>query len=122
MIYPGDDEKVLRVARKCVAGLTHVHGLGTALPDPKIWVDILRFRLPPEMEAALTFRGSEPEVVKYAFVKQPFEEVEMLWLIEFFERTRFIGVVSSHPIHPARLASPHSTLPNAVVKREAWNE
>ena len=35
------------------------------------------------MEAVLEFRGSEPDVVEYAFLEKPFEEIDALWLISF---------------------------------------
>ena len=104
-IYPARDERVLRIVRKCVIGLTHEHGLGSALPDIRVWADVLRYALPTDMEADLEFRGSEPDVVEYAFLEKPFEEIDALWLIRFFRRASFIASVSSADSHPARKES-----------------
>ena len=101
-IYPARDERVLRVVRKCVIGLTHTHGLSSALPDIRVSADVLRYALPTDMEVELKFRGSEPEVVEYAFLEKPFEGIDAVWLIKFFRRVTFIASVSSAETHPAR--------------------
>jgi hypothetical protein len=101
-IYPARDERVLRVVRKCVIGLTYTHGLSSALPDIRVWADVLRYALPTDMEAELRFRGSEPEVVEYAFLEKPFEGIDVVWLIKFFRRATFIASVSSAESHPDR--------------------
>ena len=105
-IYPARDERVLRVVRKSVRGLTHEHKLGTALPDSRVWADVLRYDLPPDMEDELVFRGSERDVVEYAYLERPYDDIESLWVIRYFGRTTFIASVSASNEHAARLTAP----------------
>ena len=44
-IYPARDERVLRIVRKSVRALIHVHDLGPVPPDAQVWADIQRFAL-----------------------------------------------------------------------------
>jgi hypothetical protein len=44
MIYPARDERVLRVLRKIVRGLSHFHGVGSAVPEERVWVNVHRVR------------------------------------------------------------------------------
>jgi hypothetical protein len=101
-IYPAQDERVLRVIRKSVRGLIHLHNLGPAPHDKKVWADVQRYALPRDLEAKLQFRGAEPEVVEYAFLEWPMEQIDSLWLFRFFQRVTFIASVSAADSHPAR--------------------
>lgn len=102
-IYPARDERVLGIVRKCVRGLAHHHRICTVLADRRVSADVQRFNLPTSLEGELQFRGDEPDVVQYAFVENPFEEIDSFWLIRFFRRTTFMATVSSADTHPARV-------------------
>lgn len=101
-IYPARDERVLRIIRKSVRALVHLHALGTAPPDMSVWADIQRYPLPMALETKLHFLGSEPEVVEYAFLEQPVNGIDSLWLIRLFRNVTFIASVSATWRHPAR--------------------
>ena len=39
MIYPAEDERVLRIIRKIIRGLSHFHKLETAVEEKRVWSD-----------------------------------------------------------------------------------
>lgn len=67
MIFPGRDERVLRVVRKIVRGLSYFHGLGKVVEDDHVLVDIMKYRLPEEFVASVEFQHREPDVFLYWF-------------------------------------------------------
>lgn len=42
-ICPGKDERVMRVIRKIIRGLSHFHGVESAVQDDRVWADVLTF-------------------------------------------------------------------------------
>jgi hypothetical protein len=103
VIYPAKDERILRIIRKSVRGLTYIHN-GTPLPDERIWADVLRWALPADMEEQLRFQGNEPDIVEYAFLERVDPELDAVWVFRFYGRTEFIATVSAGARHPARIS------------------
>ena len=66
-IYPAEDKRVLRVVRKIVRGLNHYHRLSTAIPDDRVWVDVLRYEIPEESVATMDIHHRDPEIVEYRY-------------------------------------------------------
>lgn len=94
-IFPARDERVLRIARKCIRGLAHHHGLSTAVPEDRVWVDVLKYVLPDGWEEELAMRGAERDIAEYGFRTDLGEGIESAWLLRFYERVTFIGTVDS---------------------------
>jgi hypothetical protein len=95
-IFPAEDERVLRIVRKIIKGLSIHHNMPTPAVDGAIDVDVLRTPFPEELQSALDFRTAHPSVCRYGyFVFDPGSEFGSVWLLTFYERTQFWGVVRS---------------------------
>jgi hypothetical protein len=93
MIYPARDERVLRVLRKIVRGLSHFHGVESAVSEERVWVDVMKYRIPQEFVAEIKFHHREPDVCEYWYEAYDDGEQSSFWLLRFFERKLFIGAV-----------------------------
>jgi hypothetical protein len=67
MIYPGRDERVLRVVRKIVRGLSYFHRLGKVVTDDEVWADVMKFRIADEFVGSIEFQHREPDIFQYWF-------------------------------------------------------
>jgi hypothetical protein len=97
MIYPASDQRVLRVLKKVVRGLAHFHGLESHVAEDRVWVDVLKFRMPEDLLAEVTFQQREADVCEYWYQAYDDAECSSLWLLRFYERRVFIGSVSRLP-------------------------
>lgn len=95
MIYPAKDASVIRVMNKVVKGLSHHHSIQSALPDSRIWIDILKYQIPNKFINEMTYAHREQEIVQYYYSKIQEEGIQSAWFITFFNRISFIGIVSS---------------------------
>lgn len=59
MIFPGRDERVLRVVRKIVRGLAYHHGLGTPISDHRVWTAVLKYPIPVGLLESVTLLRPE---------------------------------------------------------------
>lgn len=97
MIYPGRDDRVLRVVRKIIRGLSHHHSVDTAIPDSRVWADVFTISIPPGLTEVEQFHHREADILEYWFERcNDAEEVSSLWILRFFERLMFIGAVRRH--------------------------
>jgi hypothetical protein len=95
VIYPGRDQRVLRVVRKIVRGLCHHHGVGTAIPDAKVWADILDPPPPPELLKGVELHHAERDIVEYWYDDDgEHPVVHSTWFLRFFERRNFLALVN----------------------------
>jgi hypothetical protein len=94
IIYPGKDERVIRVIRKIIRGLSHFHGVESAIQDDRIWADVLTFAVPDEWMNSVTFHQREPEIVRYWYEACDDSEFSSVWLLTFFERRTFLARVN----------------------------
>ena len=94
MIYPGEDERVLRIIRKIVIGLAHYYGIATALAPARICVHVLRYEIPPELLEMMETKHQEADIVEYGYALLPEQGIHSVWTFTFFERTSFIALVS----------------------------
>lgn len=94
MIYPARDERVLRVIKKIVRGLSHHHGVESALPETRITADVMKFRIPDEFLKEIQFQHRESDIIQYWY--EIFEDgvTSSVWLLNFFKRRMFIAWVS----------------------------
>ena len=103
-VYPANDPRFMRVLRKVIRGLSHHHSVLTAVSEDQMWADVQRFEVPPQFVAEMQDAHAEADVVKYRWTVLPSDEfIHSCWLLTFFGRTPFIGIVFHS--EEARLAS-----------------
>lgn len=95
MIYPAEDDRVLRVVRKIVRGLCHYHQVLSPVSDHQVWVEILKYQPPPEyLETEMEYHHRERDIAEYWYQIFDEGEVHSAWIISFYNRVNFIGRVS----------------------------
>lgn len=107
-IFPAEDDRVLRIIRKIIRGLSHHHGLGSALKDGQVFADVMRYAVPEDVIAAMSHFAAEPDVLQYgvlSLTSQP--GVASVWLLRFFRRTSFVGFVYESEEVVRQPAQPH---------------
>ena len=95
MIFPGEDERVMRVIRKVIRGLCYYHKLMSPVSDDQVWADILKYKIPPELLNQLDCHHREQDIVEYRYQIMNEDGFNSAWYITFFERVTFIGLVST---------------------------
>lgn len=95
MVYPGDDVRVTRVVKKIIRGLSHYHGVLSAVPESRVCANIMKYRMPDEILTQMTYTHREPDVAEYRYSVIGKFGIQSAWLIRFYERVKFIGVVMS---------------------------
>jgi hypothetical protein len=93
-IYPAEDERVLRVVRKIVRGLTFFHE-GEVTTDARVWADVMRYPMPAALLSEMATGHRDPEVIDYRYAILDEGDLHSAWLLTFDERVSFIGVVLS---------------------------
>jgi hypothetical protein len=93
MIFPGRDERVLRIVRKTVRGLCHHHGLLSPVRDEQVLADVQQFEISPEFLAELTPGSSESDILDYRFALVDEPEIHSGWLLTYYRRTPFFCIV-----------------------------
>ncbi|MBW2742085.1 MAG: hypothetical protein JRE64_25330 [Deltaproteobacteria bacterium] len=94
-VYPGQDERVVRVVKKVVRGLCHHHQVMSAVPESRVWVDVMKYRIPEEFLMEMTYEHREQDIAEYRYSVIEDHGIHSAWLITFFERITFIGTISS---------------------------
>jgi len=94
MVYPGDDQRVVRIIRKIIRGLSYYHGLVTPIAEDNIFVDVLKFEIPEEILEEIECHHRDKDIVEYRY--QVFDQLDFHsgWLITFFRTVTFVGVIS----------------------------
>lgn len=93
MIYPGKDERVIRVVRKIVRGLSSFHRIESAVQETRVWADVLKFRIPDYLMDSVTFYHREADILRYWYEAYDEGEISSSWLLTFFERRTFVATV-----------------------------
>jgi len=93
-VFPGRDERVMRVIRKIVRGLSHFHGIESAVSEERVWADVLKYRIPDELLESVTFWHRELDILQYWYEVRDDATVESLWFLNFFERRPFVAAVA----------------------------
>ena len=93
MIYPGQDTRVRRILRKVIRGLRFHHGFTSPISDSQIEADVLRYAVPEEFLEHMPVHHREKEVFEYRLMPLNLDDMESAWILTFFERRTFIGVV-----------------------------
>jgi len=94
-IYPGEDVRVVRVIKKVVRGLSHYHQVMSAVPNSRIWVDVMKYRIPYEFLSVMIYEHREQDIAEYRYSVLEDSEIHSAWLITFFGKVSFIGLVLS---------------------------
>jgi hypothetical protein len=103
LIFPGNDQRFLRVLRKIVRGLSF-YELSHQVADDMVHVDLLRWDVPEEFTDAMPINHRGRDVFEYQF--ETFEALDDIpvysaWLLRFFETRRFIGCVWKPKVLPS---------------------
>ena len=95
-IYPGQDERVIRVVKKIIRGLSHHHKIMTVVPESLVWVNILKFQIPENFLAEMDCSHREEDIVRYRYqtLNDYKNDIYSAWIITFLDRVPFIGTVS----------------------------
>jgi hypothetical protein len=64
MVYPGQDDRVLRIVRKILHGLCHHHGVMSAVSEKRIWADILKYQIPKEFLSEMACEHREQDIAE----------------------------------------------------------
>lgn len=94
-VYPGEDVRVLKVVKKIIRGLSHHHGLGTAVRESHVGAKLWTYRFPAELRASVRYAHREKDVAEYYFDEINKNEMRSGWVITFYETVSFIGAVCS---------------------------
>jgi hypothetical protein len=91
LIYPGEDERVVRIVRKIIRGLTHFHRVESAVDESRILVTIHDAPLLEDVQEPGDVSRSFPGVVRYLF--RTTTDSKPVWILTFFDRLTFVGLV-----------------------------
>ncbi len=94
-IYPGNDPRILRVVRKVVRGLSYHHKISFPVPEERVWVDVLKYKIPDEFLNAMEYSDRGKSICYYRYAVLNEEDIQSAWLITFFETVSFIGIVDN---------------------------
>jgi hypothetical protein len=94
MVYPGRDERVVRVVKKVVRGLCYYHNIVWPIPDQRVWVDVLKYEVPKVFFDAMEYHHREQDIAEYRYQIINDNDISSAWLITIFERVTFIALVS----------------------------
>jgi hypothetical protein len=93
MIFPGEDEKVIRVIRKIIRGLCHYHNVMSPVSEQRVWADVLKHEVPQGLLEKMIYQHREQDIVEYRYELSNEKNINSAWLITFFQKISFIGVV-----------------------------
>ena len=93
-VFPGKDERVLRVVRKIIRGLCSHHSVASPVSDARVSADVLKYVVPQGLLDEMICHHREKDIVEYRYQVLNEDGINSVWLITFFERVTFIGFVS----------------------------
>jgi hypothetical protein len=94
MVYPGKDDRVLRIVKKIIRGLCHHHGVMSPVLEKRVWADILKYQIPEEFLSEMAYEHREQDVAEYRYQVLREYGIDSAWIITFFQRVTFVGIVS----------------------------
>ncbi len=95
MVYPGKDARVVRVVKKIVRGLSHYHEIQSAVPESRVRVDVMKYRMPEDLLTQMDYAHREPDIAEYRYSVVNEVGIQSAWLLTFFEKITFIGIIAS---------------------------
>jgi hypothetical protein len=96
VIYPGKDERFLRIVRKIIRGLSHFHEVLSPVADHRVWADVLTFQVPKALLDQMPIHHREMDIFQYRYqvLEDGETNINSAWLMKFFGRTELIGIVT----------------------------
>lgn len=98
MLFPERDERVMLVMRKIVRGFCSYHKLEQAIADSRVDVVVAREPVPEMFHDDFTHFSLGDQFCRYSYSdlrSSSDADFHSMWVIEFFGRTRFYGLVSA---------------------------
>ena len=92
-VYPGQDDRVLRIVKKIIRGLCHHHGVMSGVSEKRVWADILKYQIPEEFLSEMAYEHREQDIAEYRYQVLRESGIDSAWLITFFQRVTFVGIV-----------------------------
>jgi hypothetical protein len=93
-VYPGQDDRVIRIVKKVVRGLCHYHRVMSAVSERRVWVDVLKYQVPEEFLSEMAYEHREQDIAEYRYRVLRESGIHSAWLITFFQRITFVAIVS----------------------------
>lgn len=93
-VYPGQDDRVVRIVKKVIRGLCHHHGVISAVSERRVWVDVLKYQISEEFMSEMAYEHREQDIAEYRYQVLRELGIHSAWLITFFQRVTFVGMVS----------------------------
>jgi hypothetical protein len=94
-VYPGEDARVVRIINKVIRGLSHYHNVLSPMSESRVWVDVMRYPVPDEFLSEMMHAHREPDIAEYRYSIIEDFGIQSGWLITFFERITFLGIIST---------------------------
>jgi hypothetical protein len=98
MIFPGDDERVMRVVKKIIRGLCHYHEIMSPVSDQHVWASVMEFMVPQDLLEQTSYHHREIGIVEYRYELSKEKGTNSNWLITFFQQVTFIGIVFTEKV------------------------
>lgn len=97
-VYPDRDHRVMTVIRRIIRGLCAYHKLGTAIADCRVFAQVMRYQIPPAFWERFIAHSLGDDFCRYWYCDLQMEDPDhhSAWVIEFFGRTTFFGIVSAN--------------------------
>jgi len=88
----------MTVVRRIIRGLCHYHKLGTAIADCRVFAQVMRYEIPPTFWQQFVPTSLGDQFCRYWYydLRAETPDHHSSWVIEFFGRTKFFGIVSSN--------------------------
>lgn len=96
-VHPAKVAKAMTVLRRTIRGLVHWHKLGTAIPDKRVFADVYRVPFAPEYHDRFTEVILDEDFCRYYYadLRADGEGYHSVWVIQFYRRGTFLGIVSA---------------------------
>ena len=93
-VYPGQEERVVRIVKKVIRGLCHYHHVMSPVSEKRVWVDVPKYQIPGEFLSQMAYEHREQDIAEYRYQVLHEYGIHSAWIITFFQRITFIGIVS----------------------------
>ena len=94
-IFPARDERVLRILKKIVRGLSDYLGIERGIEEKRIYADVLKFSFPIELRDSWVHYQCAPDIFQCWYHIFNDDEISAIWLLTFYERRSFLVSVSA---------------------------
>lgn len=66
----------------------------TAVSEKRVWADVLKYQIPEEYLSKMAYEHREQDIADYRYQVLCESGIHSAWLITFFQRVTFLGLVS----------------------------